>query len=996
MKKFLSLFIILCTVSFPVHAEINLSGRINELSQLIDECKQAGISTVYEEMSLAILERSVPLLPTIHASRLATFESRLEGIYEQAKAKLQGYLEGADSFDSPKYVTSPVKIEGRSMIANTADRFGNEEERPVFFTGYGHFWQPQMDIPLFKNFGINKIQSEISVYDVIVPPGSIIGWDVDKAYGDMNPEDFAATCDIAIGESYDGSNALKITYSMNPTPHVYMNTIQAVSLKPNTVYEYGLSAEGIIGNSRFYIDVFNSDPIDISGRQRWKSFSGEYTTGSESKIVRFAILTEGRTTELLIDDVYVREKGTTNNLIENGDFESVSDGEFGINMSGVRSVISMLEEAEKHDVSVSLLLATHNFPEFIFDKYPELYEPTQPEFLDFNILDQLVERILKEYIRYVVTAVKDYPALKDICLSNEPSYYTYLNPAHLEAWQDYLRELYADIEELNALYSESYSDFSEVMMPNGVSHSARYYDWMIFNNEQVAAWHTMLANTVKEIAPDIPVHSKVTSVLFKEDDSNFKRNFLSRGTDPELFAEFSDLAGNDGSNIYRDGLYDFTVSMQGYDLLGSIQDAPMYNSEDHLFFDYDGDFNANKAIHAGAAMWQGAVHGRTASTIWLWDTSENQDSWIRNTILYRPDMLYRISKANLDLNRLANEVTAIQHEQPQIAILYSPTSRVYNTTYLSAMNVAYQSVLYTGQKAAFVTEKQIAEGALDKYKLLIAPQTGNVWASTLDGVNDFVNNGGRLVMLGDSSFSRNEHNLLLDQAKHQNVTALADEVLSVYNDGAYMRSPSNGDLRDIIFGITEELGMNKAVLREGTSPAINVEWSYTVKDERVIINVCNYDWDNQKTITIDFNGQQVTGVSELIGGTVGESFNLKPFEPMLFSFPLPAPEEGDITFGEFLINGDEPTGQLTERHTACEFEMENNTPYERSVTAAVILRKKSDNTVMRKMHVGKKLDGGAKDYISAIFTIPGQAGDYSVEAVIYDSFGDALETKIIG
>jgi hypothetical protein len=62
-----------------------------------------------------------------------------------------------------------------------------------------------------------------------------------------------------------------------------------------------------------------------------------------------------------------------------------------------------------------------------------------------------------------------------------------------------------------------------------------------------------------------------------------------------------------------------------YDFMGDVKDAPIFNSEDHIIGDrsklYSDKENAWLAAFVGADMWQGAIHGRDASTIWVWERS---------------------------------------------------------------------------------------------------------------------------------------------------------------------------------------------------------------------------------------------------------------------------------------------------------------------------------------------------------------------------------------
>jgi hypothetical protein len=58
-----------------------------------------------------------------------------------------------------------------------------------------------------------------------------------------------------------------------------------------------------------------------------------------------------------------------------------------------------------------------------------------------------------------------------------------------------------------------------------------------------------------------------------------------------------------------------------YDMQSSMARQPVFNSEDHLVTDGDERYIPQIADSAGNGIWGGALHGRTASAIWVWDRS---------------------------------------------------------------------------------------------------------------------------------------------------------------------------------------------------------------------------------------------------------------------------------------------------------------------------------------------------------------------------------------
>lgn len=69
----------------------------------------------------------------------------------------------------------------------------------------------------------------------------------------------------------------------------------------------------------------------------------------------------------------------------------------------------------------------------------------------------------------------------------------------------------------------------------------------------------------------------------------------------------------------------------------------------------------------------------------------------------------------------------------------------------------------------------------------------------------------------------------------------------------------------------------------------NIEWSYTKYNNKFIINVLNYDWENDKTVKIMYRDKEANGFTELISGaSYGNTFTVTPYEPVLIQYDIPA------------------------------------------------------------------------------------------------------------
>ncbi len=233
-----------------------------------------------------------------------------------------------------------------------------------------------------------------------------------------------------------------------------------------------------------------------------------------------------------------------------------------------------------------------------------------------------------------------------------------------------------------------------------------------------------MADVVHEMAPDVPVHAKVMGWTF------FMRNTLAWGTSPEMFGRFGQINGNDCS-MWPGGGPDWAIQWgtqnMTYDLQRSLNRKPIFNSENHLT--PDGSSYYVPPEHFRTALWQGAVHGQGATTIWVWERmADPSASWYASTtcfygnVMDRPGCAEAVGRTCLDLNRFAQQVTALEIAKAPVAILYSTASMARNPKHSDIMGRVYSALNFLGVKVDFISERQVAEGKGAQYKLIVLPE----------------------------------------------------------------------------------------------------------------------------------------------------------------------------------------------------------------------------------------------------------------------------------
>ncbi|MBD1382274.1 beta-galactosidase [Metabacillus arenae] len=856
-----------------------IESKLPELKKLLSTVEERGIPTDYERVDVMVISDFIKYgrddLDREKFGRALYVIEELEKLYDKTKSWLEAYLEGKEEAKSvPRYVTGRPEIKDYSFIGDTYDsETGKTKKRPIFFTGYGHFDQVRKDIPKFTDYGTNIIQVETGPNRVIMPPDSLVNWNIQRSGG------VKADAKLDRTAAHNGKASMHITNTTAKRPNVYLSISQRVSVKPNTTYQFRAWVKG-----KNVKDVWFPGGPDWKlrhffpkGTYDWTEVTYEYTTGDNETDFDLRILSENVIDGLWIDDIIMTEAGRDKNLLKNPGFEQgvpPEGKEWLISKQSIESDIQqVLENASKNNVAVNLLLSPHYFPSWALEKWPELKSDNPEFFLRYNFDDPKAKEIIEDYLRTLIPMIKEYPSLHSLTLTNEPTYKSSVDEQHIPKWHAYLSEVYkGNIDELNRIYGTDYSSFEEVAMPKQPEKTPLFYDWYEFNNTLVSGWHEWMADIIHEIAPELPVKTKIMGHTL----SSLK--LLTHGVELEQFSKFNQINGNDVSSYLDEGEQGFFKAMRFYDLQTSLRKAPIFNSEHHVIRDGDENYVPEQAEFVRANLWQSAIHGLSASTVWAWERTNDPGSVFHGSLLHRPDVVSKVGKTGLDLNRLAHEVTAFQEDKAEIAILYSTTSTVYGSNYYEAVASAYEAASYSGQKVGFISEKQIQEGKLKGKKLLIIPQATHVKGETLKKIEKFSKQRkGNLLIIGEDSLKFDEHNQPLSVDVRNKVFEKSQTVEGM---------PSAIELRDLLLPLFSKQKLNKVMLMdtETNQPVYGVEWRSVKYKGKTLINITNYT-DKEKQVYITVNGKRIRDWTDRLNDSQsdGETLELQPLTPSLLS-----------------------------------------------------------------------------------------------------------------
>ncbi|MBC8596420.1 beta-galactosidase [Qingrenia yutianensis] len=887
----------------------DLKEKLETLDGLMQKCGEKGISADYETVNYKTIEKFIGIMEEDfykyrEFDRANSYYDTLVSLYSESYNSLQSYLSGKAM---PKIVPSltgkDIKIDRNDVVSET-ETDGYIEENSVFLNGYGHFAYTKNDYADFDGFGANTAAISAKLYDTVTEAVNIKNWNL-YHYGAVENFSVSQSGD----EKRSGNYSLKITRADKWANEKTFYLRQCVDAEPNTTYVFGLYAKAVNAKGCHFSGhgVIDSNyglsqrlRRDLSGTYDWKNFEFTYTTGADEHQFEVLIPCENETEALYIDDVYVKRLNSGENLILNPSFEETEEtGEFEVYDGHIKSLLSTLDYAYENNIKITLGLGIHYMPKYIFSKYPDTRDEngTYPSYMGYNPTHPKIREMIEIFLNAIIPEIANHPAVCAVSVANEPNFQCFNTSYYKAPWQNWLKEKFSgNIENLNSACGTSYASFDEINFSDAQEYSVLKNLLYRYNDTIMTDYLTHIAQTVRSISPDIKIFAKNLPAIRAQGIKS-----LSHGIDIESLTGLFDVNGCDAMHYYNHSEYPLMAKTEWYDLLTSVEDLPVFNAEDHLMRDsvtYDGSDIITQTAYAD--IWQGAVHSRRQSVVWLWDRESDKvtNAYKNANMLMRPQIVANNGKLFLDMQRLANELFALQNAKREAGILYSYNSMTYEPSYLNSVYLAYTNSLFLGEKPLFVTESQTEK--LSGLEALIIPEAVSVTDETYAKIKEFAENGGKIFVIGENSLKYNEY------LKERN----ADEILqSAVVIPAYESKTSEKTSVDGLFWPLKTFFESAdlydiAVLNsaDGT-PAENVEYICADYNGGKIINLCNYS-DTEKEVYITDNGAEIEKTLNLISGNeTGKYITLLPYTPVMIRYARSSPSMfADRVYGETVIS----------------------------------------------------------------------------------------------
>lgn len=846
--------------------------------ELFAQCRQKGINTDYETLYYNMILRSVEVMTDEAGLKTDSniIDYNIKVAYQYLNViltNLRAYLSGEKTpYSVPMVQPDAISYSGRSFIGTVLEE-GRTKTQPVFLNGYCSGFDDKDETENLTALGQNMAGERLPFVNVIGELGYPAGWNLNP--GSAGYPDAAYT--VTDEEKASGNSSLKIVNRSAAAENKNGYLWQKIVVDPNTTYRFGGKYKGNAQNVTVSFGWGNTVAEIKGATTRWRNFDSVYTTSSEQSGEMMILIYLNDVAEgLYLDDFYLYEGTSTVNLLANPGFEytytDCGKGDIGICMGMVQEFKEKLDRYYANGVSVVLDPELYGLSSLLKNE-PLARESgkTYSSHLPYNITHPKVLELTQLYFNTVLPVIKDCKSLKALQVVNEPTFSTNGSAYYAPQWSQWLEDKYQTISKLNNVYQTAYGDFSAVPMnSDSTSMNAHYNDWREFNGSIMTKYHKEVSDYIHTAAPALGVLTKVMMYTAGYEQSRF----LGTGTNYEDMAAAFDINGNDAWAYIGTGDTIFSTNMW-YDLQTSILNRPVFNLENHVVLDQKNiNYSRDYAGHYRSAVWQGALHGLGGNLTWLWGKSDHMDAGIfRNTTMqYRLDCMIEGGKLTYDLNRLAGEVSALANKEPDVAILYSYTSPVYDRAHEPQMAKVYQGLLCKGMKPVFVTEEDFSN--LDKCKVLIVPYARYVPEKALDSVLAAADSGKKIILLDADSLKYNENKQEQSQDK---LTALKNAA-QIYTLGeiSAMTEAVNAQYNSSKVSVTKSGGKD------------SVEISSVRTGNRVIINLCNLDEKETQTVSVQYDGKSMGKCIDLINGAEYDTANiiLPPLTPVMLEYEV--------------------------------------------------------------------------------------------------------------
>ena len=547
--------------------------------------------------------------------------------------------------------------------------------------------------------------------------------------------------------------------------------------------------------------------VPSSGRRGLRIVDGAFHDGQGPVLLLGALGNFGRSFPLADFELYAALGfNSTEALLEFGPRDTQPEKGQGISKTWLQELDAYMRAAAAHNIFVYPTVEHCYIAPWMFSEYPTAFT-CGSHYLATCIVNPQSKQLWSQWLEEIARVMKDYPNLIGYCLGNEPHYsFTGYCDHCRRAFGTFLQREYAGIGALNRRWGTEYQTFHHVGIPPqgrtdwwprndvpdtlrivrpadpGPINKASMYDWQKFNQHRMTEFFRSMKAAVKRVDTDRPVFWESPLVCatwgeFGHDD----------GIDREEIGKLSDINGYDGwTSNYPGGDWAMDADVANLELMRDLSPGkPLFNSEWHTVTSINGTMSYQQMVkekrppaYIRAALWLPYLHGNSAGTLWAWGYGAPPPSGGRWQMLDVPYFVEIAGRTALDLRRLAPEVLAFHQARRDVVILFSMASKLQHEEHFdelrtfeslgqvpdewkgktrSTSSVAMRQLKHVhfglfclDLNYGFLSERQIGQGQLAERQLLIVPAADYVAEQTVERLQNYLQSGGTVLIIGDS------------------------------------------------------------------------------------------------------------------------------------------------------------------------------------------------------------------------------------------------------
>lgn len=425
---------------------------------------------------------------------------------------------------------------------------------------------------------------------------------------------------------------------------------------------------------------------------------------------------------------------------------------------------TILNKMHAAGIKVILGTPTYSIPAWMAHKYPEVLA----EYIggrkasygirqNMDITNPVYRKLSERVIRKMMEHFAKHPAIIGFQVDNEVETRGLNNPGYFHGFVDYIKQkFHGDLKLLNKEWGLNYwgmniNTWEEFYPRDGVTNPSYKNEWERYVRYRIAEflnWQVDLVNEYKR-KDQFVTHCFMPSFQNIDQPESFKQMQY-----PAINVYNNVQDGQNGQSIAYAGDYMRTVAKGNYIVTETNAQATGWDAKKQEP-PYDGQLRQNAFAHLAS--------GSNMVEYWHWHTLHyGQETYWRGILGQdlQPNRIYKeFATTAKELKHVGKDLVNLKKEN-KVAILFSHDS-YHALSFMPYTNKDHYPVgLVHGALYNQNIETDIVpcdeQADFSKYKMLVIPPLYVANDSLLEKINDFVKNGGYVVMLYKSGYT-NEH-----------------------------------------------------------------------------------------------------------------------------------------------------------------------------------------------------------------------------------------------